>query len=441
LLNRQNNSMSFTPPTITRATRTDISDILAVQKRAFASEAAIYCDHVIRPMIETEADVEAIWDTEVIFKVVTDRRLVGSVRAHPLEPGRCYIGRLSVDPDFQNRGYAKALLRAVYDAFPDCNFFELYTGARSDKNNRFYASLGYDWLGVTDPTKPNQFTYVLDRKNRKDLPHKMTTPIIMCGAAGRMGQAILRFAAEETAYSVVGGTEFAGSPLIGTTVGALLGKPELNAPILTSLADLPHTAGAVAIHFSSPQATLDQLIWSVSHHLPAVIGTTGIDHNQQLLIQEAAAHIPIVYAPNMSVGVNTLFKIVGEVARILGPDFDVEITEIHHRFKKDAPSGTARRLGEIVAQAMGGTYEELVVDGRSGMPGERPPRQIGMHALRGGDVVGDHTVTFAALGERVEITHKAHSRDTFARGALRAAAWVLDKQPGMYDMQDVLGLK
>ncbi|HBF34796.1 TPA: 4-hydroxy-tetrahydrodipicolinate reductase [Candidatus Sumerlaeota bacterium] len=429
-----------TPPTITRATRIDIPGILAVQRRAFVSEAKIYGDH-IRPMVETEGMFAETFDEGVVLKGMVDEHIIGSVRAHHTEPGRCYIGRLSVDPDFQNRGYAKALLRAVYDHFPDCDIFELFTGARSEKNNRFYESLGYERLGVTDPTKPEQYTYELHKKSRKDIPHKMTTPIIMCGAAGRMGQAILRCASENPAYTIIGGTEMIGSPLIGTTVGALLGKPALEAPIAGSLAALPNTAGAVAIHFSSPQASIDQLTWSVANKLPAVIGTTGFDHDQRIMIEEAASQIPIVYAPNMSVGVNTLFKIVGEVARILGEDFDVEITEMHHRFKKDAPSGTARRLGEIVAQAMGGSYEELVVDGRSGMPGERPSRQIGMHAIRGGDVVGDHTVTFAALGERIELTHKAHSRDTLARGSLRAAAWLIGKAPGLYDMQDVLGLR
>lgn len=269
----------------------------------------------------------------------------------------------------------------------------------------------------------------------------MTTSILMCGAAGRMGQAILRFAAEDPAFAIAGGIEAPGSPFAGSTVGALIGKPGLDAPIAASFDAIPGAANAVAIHFSSPAATISGLDWSVRRGAPVVIGTTGLDADQRCEIEQAASKIPVVFAPNMSVGVNTLFKIVGEVARILGPDFDVEITEMHHRFKKDAPSGTARRLGEIVADALGGSYDDLVVDGRGGMPGERPARQIGMHALRGGDVVGDHTVTFATLGERVELTHKAHSRDTFARGALRAAKWLAGKQPGFYDMQDVLGLK
>lgn len=220
-----------------------------------------------------------------------------------------------------------------------------------------------------------------------------------------------------------------------------MGKPELTAPIVRTPDEIPGAAKGVMIHFSSPHATVDQLAWSVNEGAGAVIGTTGLDDRQKERIAHAAESIPIVFAPNMSVGVNTLFKITADVARILGENYDVEITEMHHRFKKDAPSGTAKHLGEIAAEAMGGTYEELVVDGRSGMPGERPRREIGMHALRGGDVVGEHTVSFTTLGERVELTHRAHSRETFARGALRAAAWVLGRKAGLYDMQDVLGFR
>ena len=277
----------------------------------------------------------------------------------------------------------------------------------------------------------------------------MKTSIIMSGAAGRMGLMILRCAAEDPAFfQIAGGVEHPECPLLGRTIGELLGKPDLMAPVVDSPTKLdapppppPPPAGAIMIEFSSPQATLANLEWAAGAGHPAVIGTTGLNAEQRAQIGATAKSIPIVFAPNMSVGVNTLFKIVADVARILGESYDVEITEMHHRFKKDAPSGTARRLGEIVAEVMGGTYEELVVDGRAGITGERPARQIGMHALRGGDVVGDHTVSFTTLGERIELTHRAHSRDTFARGALRAAAWVAGRAPGLYDMQDVLGLR
>jgi 4-hydroxy-tetrahydrodipicolinate reductase len=173
-----------------------------------------------------------------------------------------------------------------------------------------------------------------------------------------------------------------------------------------------------------------------------VIGTTGHTDEERAAIREAGKTLPIVYAPNFSVGVNTLFWLTRKAAQILTQDrFDIEVTEMHHRHKIDAPSGTARRLLEILNEETGTTYENDIAHGRFGNVGPRPPREIGMHTLRGGDVVGDHTVMFAADGERVELTHKASSRMTFAAGAVRAAVWLYDKPPGIYDMQDVLGLK
>ena len=172
-----------------------------------------------------------------------------------------------------------------------------------------------------------------------------------------------------------------------------------------------------------------------------VIGTTGHTDAELEQIRAASASIPLVFAPNFSVGVNALFWLTEKAAEILGPDFDLEVVEMHHRLKKDAPSGTARRLAEILAGVRGLQYSSDVRHGREGMPGERTSHEIGMHALRGGDVVGDHTVIFATQGERVELTHKASSRDTFARGAIRAAKWARGRQPGLYDMQDVLGLR
>jgi 4-hydroxy-tetrahydrodipicolinate reductase len=269
----------------------------------------------------------------------------------------------------------------------------------------------------------------------------MTTSIIMCGAAGRVGQTILRCAADDKQFEIAGGVEYPGCPFVGKTVGEMLGKPEITAPICDAIGAIPGAEKAVPIHFSSPEATLGLLGWSLENRLPAVIGTTGMNAEQRVMIEAAATKIPLVFAPNMSIGVNTLFKIVADVARILGEDYDVEITEIHHRFKKDAPSGTARGLAEAIVAARGVQYEDVVVDGRSGLPGPRPKGEIGIHALRGGDVVGEHTVTFATLGERVEITHRAHNRETFAWGALRAAAWLVDKPVGLYTMRDVLGIR
>jgi 4-hydroxy-tetrahydrodipicolinate reductase len=172
-----------------------------------------------------------------------------------------------------------------------------------------------------------------------------------------------------------------------------------------------------------------------------VIGTTGHNDADRARISEISKKIPIVFAPNFSVGVNTLFWLVRKATEILGPDFDLEVVEMHHRLKKDSPSGTARRLAEILAEVRELDYDKNVMHGREGMVGERQKTEIGMHAVRGGDVVGDHTVIYANVGERVELTHKASSRDTFAKGALRAARWAQGQKPGLYDMQDVLGLK
>jgi len=172
-----------------------------------------------------------------------------------------------------------------------------------------------------------------------------------------------------------------------------------------------------------------------------VIGTTGHNDPDRARISELSKKIPVVFAPNFSVGVNTLFWLVRKATEILGPDFDLEVVEMHHRLKKDSPSGTARRLAEILAEVRDLDYDKNVMHGREGMVGERQKTEIGMHAVRGGDVVGDHTVIYANVGERVELTHKASSRDTFAKGALRAARWAQGQKPGLYDMQDVLGLK
>jgi len=195
------------------------------------------------------------------------------------------------------------------------------------------------------------------------------------------------------------------------------------------------------IEFSHASVTPDVAKACADAGKPLVIGTTGHDDAQRAAIAGAAKRIPIVFAPNFSIGVNTLFWLTQKAAEILGPEFDLEVVEMHHRHKKDAPSGTARRLAEILAEVRQLSYASDVRHGREGMVGERTRTEIGMHALRGGDVVGDHTVIFANTGERVELTHKASSRDTFANGALRAAKWAASQPAGLYDMQDVLGLR
>ncbi len=199
--------------------------------------------------------------------------------------------------------------------------------------------------------------------------------------------------------------------------------------------------GEAVIDFSAASITADLLRACCEARKPLVIGTTGHDAGQRAAIADAATVIPIVFAANYSVGVNTLFWLTREAARILGPSFDLEVIEVHHRLKKDAPSGTARRLAEILAEVRTLNYDADTRHGRQGIVGERPGGEIGLHAVRGGDVVGEHTVLFADIGERVELVHRASSRDTFALGALRAAAWLQGRPPELYDMEDVLGLK
>lgn len=263
--------------------------------------------------------------------------------------------------------------------------------------------------------------------------------ICMAGACGRMGRRILELAAADPDVEI--GGAFDVPDLAGTalTVGVESGRRQT---VLVSDDAPGQIAGAdVLIDFTHASACLGNARVAATVRKPAVIGATGLDAKAKDELGRVASSIPVVYAPNMSVGVNLLFKLTAEVAGILGLDYNVEITEIHHNLKRDSPSGTAVRLGEIAAGGLGLDYGKDAVHGREGMVGERPPRQIGMHAIRGGDVVGEHTVSFIGRGERIELTHKAHNRDNFARGALRAARFAIGAKPGLYDMQDVLGLK
>jgi 4-hydroxy-tetrahydrodipicolinate reductase len=245
----------------------------------------------------------------------------------------------------------------------------------------------------------------------------MKTRIVMVGAKGRMGEAIIRLARAGSEFEVVGEVE------MGQEVSWFLKEAD-------AVIDFSHHSASLAIAQAAAKAGK-----------ALVIGTTGHDTAAKEKILAFGGEIPLVFSPNYSIGVNTLFYVTRKTAEILGGGFDQEVIEMHHRFKKDAPSGTARRLAEILCEVKGRPYDELVRDGRSGEPGERTRDEIGVHALRGGDVVGDHTVVFAAPGERVELTHKASSRDTFAAGALRAAAWLKDRRPGVYSMFNVLGLE
>ncbi|MCB1194782.1 4-hydroxy-tetrahydrodipicolinate reductase [bacterium] len=265
--------------------------------------------------------------------------------------------------------------------------------------------------------------------------------IAVCGAAGRMGKRILSLAAANTEkFHIAGAVEFKGHPLAGTPVSSFIEEYSGPATLLASLSNCIKNTDVV-IDFCAPQATVHHVEICRDAGKAIVIGTTGIDHTQRGLIIEYAEKIPIVMAPNMSVGVNLLFSLVRDVARRLDADYDIEIVETHHRFKKDAPSGTALRLAEAAAEGRNVSLDEKSVYGRKGLVGERAPGEIGIHAVRSGSVVGEHTVSFANLGERIELTHRAESRDTFALGALRAAEFLATQHSGIFDMQDVLGLK
>ncbi|HUR60700.1 MAG TPA: 4-hydroxy-tetrahydrodipicolinate reductase [Opitutaceae bacterium] len=243
----------------------------------------------------------------------------------------------------------------------------------------------------------------------------MALSILINGAKGRMGHAVAD-AAKEAGIAVAGAVD------LGDEIGAPLAKCD------------------VVIDFSAHSATRAMLEAAVAQQKPVVLGTTGHGASEKKALLALAAKVPCVWAGNFSVGVNLLFALTRRATAILGADYDTEVIEMHHRFKKDAPSGTAARLLEIILEERK-LAANAVRNGREGITGERQPGEVGMHALRGGDVVGDHTVIYAALGERVELTHKASDRGIFARGALRAAKWVVSQKPGVYDMQDVLGLK
>ncbi len=260
--------------------------------------------------------------------------------------------------------------------------------------------------------------------------------IAITGAAGRMGRRIAALAIESELFDVVSAMEYAGHPDLGKDIGELAGVGTFGVAVGTELVDSPD----VVIDFSLPEGTMHWLPICRAQGVSMVIGTTGLTESQRAEIADAATAAPIVHAANMSVGVNVLLKAVADVATALGEDYDIEVSETHHRFKKDAPSGTAIALARSICEATGKDYGEAAVLGRGGQC-PRNPGEIGMHALRVGDTVGEHTVHFGNLGETVTIGHSAHTRDTFVRGALRAASWLKDKGVGLYDMQDVLGLK
>jgi 4-hydroxy-tetrahydrodipicolinate reductase len=264
--------------------------------------------------------------------------------------------------------------------------------------------------------------------------------VIVAGAGGRMGGRLVSLIKESSELQLVGALERHGHASLGHDAGEVAGCGKVGVAITDDLKAMA-AQGDVLIEFTAPEPTLAHVEIMVSARKAMVIGTTGLSLQQVSQLRSKAKPIPCVFSPNMSVGINVLLKVLPEMARIFGEDYDVEVTEAHHRLKKDAPSGTALKIAQVLAEAMGKDLNTVVAYGRKGMTGERKRGEIGIQVVRAGDIVGDHTVLFGGLGERIEVTHRAQSRDTFARGALRAAAWIVKQPPGLYDMRDVLGLK
>jgi 4-hydroxy-tetrahydrodipicolinate reductase len=266
------------------------------------------------------------------------------------------------------------------------------------------------------------------------------TNVVITGAAGRMGQALVRCSRRVEGVRIAGAVEQAGHPAIGKDAGVTAGVDACGVAI-TSDIEAALVKGDVLIDFSAHAAIQRNIAATVTARRAAVIGTTGLSDAERDVVLKAAHSIPIVWAPNMSLGVNLLFALVQKAAGILGNDYDIEVVEMHHRHKKDAPSGTALKLAEKAAMGRGQKLDSAACYGREGLVGARPSGQIGLHAVRGGDIIGDHDVIFAADGERVTLSHRATSRDSFAMGALHAARWVVSQRPRLYDMQDVLGVQ
>lgn len=266
-----------------------------------------------------------------------------------------------------------------------------------------------------------------------------TLNLTIAGSSGRMGRALLEAVAQAQDMRLHSALDIAGSPYLKKDAGELIGAP--CGVMITDDIEGGLAGCQVLIDFTRPEGTLRHMESCRRKKINMVVGTTGLSPEQRQRVAEASRDIAIVFAPNMSVGVNLAFKLTELAAKVLSEGYDIEIIEAHHRQKVDAPSGTAVRMGEVAASALGRNLSECAIYGREGVTGERKPATIGFATVRGGDIVGDHTVLFAGTGERLEITHKASSRATFALGALRAARFLRDKKSGLFDMQDVLGLR
>lgn len=265
----------------------------------------------------------------------------------------------------------------------------------------------------------------------------MITRIVIAGCCGRMGRRIASLAFKDEAIKVVGAAEVKGHPDIGRNLGELIGGYQTEVKVTDDLEQATKDADVI-IDFTTPTAVISNLSVARKVKIPMVIGTTGLTDEELKLVSSTSNSIPVLLSANMSVGVNLLFRIAPEIASVLGEDYDIEIIEAHHNKKKDAPSGTAKKLAELIAEAKGKKLKDMAVYGREGKTEERPKGQMGIHAVRAGGIIGDHTVIYADDNERIELTHRAHSRDVFAQGALRAAKFIADKSPGLYDMQDVV---
>ncbi len=265
----------------------------------------------------------------------------------------------------------------------------------------------------------------------------MKSKLVVVGAAGRMGNRILSLALEAGRFDIVAAVERKDHPDIGKDAGLVAAAAPINVKL-----DSAYPAGAdVVIDFSQPAAADKTIDYCTKGNAALVLGTTGLSDQQREKIKTASEKIPVIYATNMSVGMNVLFSLVGKVASMLGDEYDIEIVEQHHRFKKDAPSGSTLTLAENICKATGRKFPDCLTRGRSGKDALREKGTIGVHAVRAGDITGIHSVIFGTLGEKLTLNHTAHSRDTFARGALRAAQWLIGKKPRLYSMTDVLGLK
>jgi 4-hydroxy-tetrahydrodipicolinate reductase len=264
--------------------------------------------------------------------------------------------------------------------------------------------------------------------------------IAVAGVAGKMGRRIADLCLSHEMVKLSGAFEASGNPTIGLDVAEILGAKPCGVTISDNIRDAMKTSD-VLIDFTSIESTLQNARFCSENKKAIVIGTTGISNDQIAIIKTLSKGIPIVMAPNMSVGVNLLLKVLAQVASVLGDEYDIEIIEAHHRLKKDAPSGTALKMAEVIAKSVNRDLNEVGVYSRKGIIGERSKKEIGIQTIRAGDIVGEHTVIFGGIGERIEISHKVSSRDTFAKGAIRAAIWLNDKTSGFYDMQDVLGIK